>query len=344
LRILGRTPPFRAHNGAILQGSIAEAGFVRLGGVDQWVLFRGESTLNPPLIVLHGGPGFSDVALFRHFNAPLEKHFVVTHWDQRGTRRSFFSGIPPSSMTVEQFIADLDELIDAVRHRFDKDKVAIFGHSWGTALGVLYASRFPEKVSAYVGSGQIGNWQTCEAAVYEFALSEAKRHNNGKALKQLLAIGPPPHTPSRLSLERTWIRRLDGQMSLCKLWDFARILFASPESSIFDLPNLVRGFQFSLESMWPEVSQLNLLQAAPELQIPVFFLLGRNDHWVPAEFSVDYFNKLIAPSKRLIWFEASGHEPFADEPEKFNAAMAELVRPAIQAGPTPTVVNTVPSD
>jgi 8-oxo-dGTP pyrophosphatase MutT (NUDIX family) len=36
---------------------------------------------------------------------------------------------------------------------------------------------------------------------------------------------------------------------------------------------------------------------------------------------------LTAPSKKLIWFEQSGHEPFVDEPAKFNAAMVELVRP-----------------
>jgi ubiquinone/menaquinone biosynthesis C-methylase UbiE/uncharacterized protein YbaR (Trm112 family) len=38
-----------------------------------------------------------------------------------------------------------------------------------------------------------------------------------------------------------------------------------------------------------------------------------------------YFYRLVAPSKKLVWFENSGHEPFADEPEKFNCAMAELV-------------------
>ena len=53
-------------------------------------------------------------------------------------------------MTVEQFIADLDELVDAVRTRVGPDRVTIFGHSWASALGVLYAARFPEKVAAYV--------------------------------------------------------------------------------------------------------------------------------------------------------------------------------------------------
>lgn len=197
---------------------ITELGMLK----NPWFNLRGieayteESTENPPLILLHGGPGFSDAALFRHFNAALEKHFIAVNSDQRGTRTSYDAGIPASSMTVERLIADLDELIDVVRHRFGKDRVAIFGHSWGTALGVLYASRYPGKVAAYVGSGQVGDWTATEAAVYELALSQAKRRNHRKAPKLLLAIGPPPHTPSSLSLERAWIQRLDGQMGLGK--------------------------------------------------------------------------------------------------------------------------------
>jgi hypothetical protein len=30
-----------------------------------------------------------------------------------------------------------------------------------------------------------------------------------------------------------------------------------------------------------------------------------------------------------VWFEGSGHEPFVDEPDKFNALMLEVVRPAL---------------
>ena len=42
-----------------------------------------------------------------------------------------------------------------------------------------------------------------------------------------------------------------------------------------------------------------------------------------------YFDTLSAPSKTLVWFEESGHEPFVDEPDKFNASMVELVRPVV---------------
>ena len=83
-------------------------------------MLRGESVANPPLILLHGGPGLSETGFFRHFNAPLEKSFTVVYWDQRGAGKSFDRNIPRSSMTVEQFISDLDELVDAVRKRLGK--------------------------------------------------------------------------------------------------------------------------------------------------------------------------------------------------------------------------------
>jgi pimeloyl-ACP methyl ester carboxylesterase len=132
---------------------------------------------------------------FRQFNAPLEKTFIVVNWDQRGTGKSFDGKIPRSSMTVEQFIADLDELVERVRARVGKHKVAIFGHSWGSALGVLYAARFPKKVAAYVRSGQIGDWPVSESSSYDFVLAEAERRNNRKALSDVRDVIPSlPHT------------------------------------------------------------------------------------------------------------------------------------------------------
>jgi len=82
-----------------------------------------------------------------------------------------------------------------------------------------------------------------------------------------------------------------------------------------------------MNAMWPEVSRLNLIQLAPALKMPVFFFLGRKDHWVPPETSMAYFNVLTAPSKQVVWFEESAHEIFADEPAKFNEAIIGLVRP-----------------
>ena len=166
MKHLPKTRPFRGPKGEVVPGSIAEVYYLRLGRLDQWVMIRGENLTNPPLILLHGGPGFSETHFFRRFNAPLETAFTVVYWDQRGSGKSFDGKILRSSMTVEQFIADLDELVEAVCKRVGKRKVAIFGHSWGSALGVLYAAKFPEKVAAHVGSGQVGDWLAGESSSY----------------------------------------------------------------------------------------------------------------------------------------------------------------------------------
>ena len=323
----GSTPAFRTATGEILPGSIAEVGYLRLNGIDQWVMIRGESLANPLLILVHGGPGFPETRLLRYFNAPLEKGFTVVYWDQRGTGKSFDSKIDKSSMTVEQFIADLNELVDAVRKRFGKNKVSLYGHSWGSALGVLYAARFPDKVAAYVGAGQIADWPASEVICHDFTLAEARRRGNRKALKELRAIGPPPHNAAKILVQRKWLTRFVGMVRGMSMWKFSRIILGGPESSVFDLPNILRGTLFSTYAMWAEVSALNLTKAAPLLQMPVFFFLGRHDHLVAPETSVAYFNMLSAPSKRLIWFEESAHEPPFEEPTKFNLAMTDLVRP-----------------
>jgi len=339
VRRLGRTPLFRGPNGGAVPGSIAEVAYRRFGGCDQWVMIRGKSLANPPLILLHGGPGWSETSFFRHFNAPLEESFTVVYWDQRGAGKSFDRTMARSSMTVEQFISDLDEVVDAVRERLGKTKVAIFGHSWGSALGVLYAARFPEKVAAYVGCGQIGDWPAAESASYAFALSEAKRRGNRKAVRKLQAIGPPPYPAKAVFTERTLLSRFEGMMRPRSLWKMGRAVLASKESSILELPGAMRGFRFSMDAMWTEVSRLNLIELVPALQMPVFFFLGRKDHWVPPETSLAFFDSLTAPSKELVWFEQSGHEPFVDEPAKFNAAMAERVRPVLASDHQPYRVS-----
>lgn len=327
----GTTPPFRGPDGEILPGSIAEISYLRLGGLDQWVMIRGENLANPLLILLHGGPGFPEMRLFRTFNAALEQYYTVVYWMQRGTSKSFDRRMPVSSLTIEQFIADLDELVDLMRNRFGKHKVVLYGHSWGSVLGVLHASRFPEKVAAYVGTGQIGEWSAFETASYAFVLAEAERRGHRKAIRELRAIGLPPHAFWDMVVERKWITRFVGIVRGMSLWRFTRITLGGPEASIFDLHNILQSQFVTPKVMWQELTAVNLITTAPSLRMPVFFFLGRHDRVVVPGTSVAYFDVLQAPSKTLIWFEESGHEPPAEEPEKFNGLMAELVRPAAVA-------------
>jgi len=43
----------------------------------------------------------------------------------------------------------------------------------------------------------------------------------------------------------------------------------------------------------------------------------------PSVLVQDWFDKIEAPQKELIWFEDSGHNPMNDEPEKFKRLLRE---------------------
>jgi pimeloyl-ACP methyl ester carboxylesterase len=330
MKHLGTTPQFRDARGSIVPDSVAEVAWLRLGGIDQWVMTRGEHVTNPPLIMLHGGPGFSETQIFRRTLGELEKSFTLVYWDQRGAGKSFDRWTPPSSMTLERFVADLDELVDATRHRTGHDRVGIFGHSWGSALGVLYAARFPHKVAAYVGCGQGADWVRSERDSYAYAMSQAQSHGDRRGVEKLREIGPPPYDAKHVWVQRRVLSRHEGRTTPKALFDLSRVLFfGGDESSILDLPNTVRGFRFTQDNLWDELQHLNLAERVPALKMPVFFFLGGHDHYVPTDGTVAYFDALDAPSKTLVWFENSGHEPFIDEPRKARRCDARSRAPDI---------------
>ena len=139
------TPPFLDADGEPLAGSIAEEEWIEVNGLQQWTLILGRDRNDPLLLVLHGGPGAGEFAWFRAFNSRLEDEFVVVHWDQRGAGKSFDPDLtPPESMIFPQFVADVDVVVDHLREKFQRDRVAILGHSWGSLLGTAYVSANPD--------------------------------------------------------------------------------------------------------------------------------------------------------------------------------------------------------
>jgi len=307
---------------------VAEAGTVSLGDLDQWVLIRGRSRANPLLVILHGGPGSSETALFRAFNPELEDHFTVVYWDQRGAGRSYRRSLDPAALTVERFVADLDALVDHLRARFGHRNVVLLGHSWGSVLGVLYAQRHPEKVAVYVGVGQVADMADSERRSYAFTLAEAEKRGHRGAIRALRRIGRPPHDYRKVGTERRWLMAFGGafgpRFSLPRaVWRAMR----TPESSPLDLVRLLQGSMFSLKALWPALMAIDFRRDVRRFATPVVLILGRHDHQVVAEVAAAWFEEIEAPHKALIWLEESGHFLPFEEPAAFNKALVETVRP-----------------
>lgn len=323
------TRKFINTQGRVVPGSIATMETVKIGGIPQSIWFRGLDQTDPAVILLHGGPGASEAALFRHYNAALERRFLVVYWEQRGAGRSYHSDIPPESMTVNQLLHDLDEVVELVRRRFGKEKVVLLAHSWGTVLGTIYAYRHPERVAAYVGVAQIvdvprGNRFSCQ-----FALSEATRRDDHDAIAELRSICPVPRSVDEELALGDWVERFGGafagDLSTGKLiW----AALSTREANLVDLIRFGQGNRFSLDSLRNEYAETDLTRYQ-SFDVPIFFMLGRGDWHVPSVLAEAYFEQIEAPCKRLVWFEKSAHNPPFEQPEKFNEVMIGEVLPAV---------------
>lgn len=91
-----------------------------------------------------------------------------------------------------------------------------------------------------------------------------------------------------------------------------------------DLIKWVKGNKFSLRALWPEIMEYNLFEELPELEVPVYFLVGRHDYNTPFALVERYYYYLKAPRKELIWFDNSAHSPMYEEAEKFNSVLLEI--------------------
>lgn len=322
------TRPFRDAGGRVLPGSVAVMEQVPINGVSQSLWFRGVSTANPALVVLHGGPGASESALFRHYNSELERHFLVVYWEQRGAGRSYHPGIPPELMTIRQFVDDLREVVALVKRRFGQERVVLLGHSWGTVVGALYAHEHPEDVAAYVGVAQVVDVAEGGRLAYRFARREADRRGDRAAVRDLRMIGPPPHTVAETLALGRYVERFGGVFRADM--DTGTLICAAlraDEANLTDLILFGQGNRFSLEQLWPEFSRLDLDGRLLRFEVPIFFLEGRYDWNVPAVLAERYFKKLRAPYKRLVWFSWSAHNPPFEQPEVFNQIIIRQVLP-----------------
>lgn len=301
---------------------------VQLGGFAQEVLVRGTDARNPLLLILHGGPGFAEMPLFTTYNADLEDHFLVAHWDQRGAGRSYAADIPADSMTLGQFIADGLELIDWLTERFGQDKVYLLGHSWGGLLGAMIAVEQPEKLHAFVGAGQLVAGMRNEQASYAFTLRRAIEQDNREAIGALRAIEDRytrtgGMTFADLVVQRGWLDRFGGTVNGDTAAVFERVPADLREEYYGERSAAAQ--QFSWSCLLPEILAADLGRTGRTFDIPVHLVLGRHDQNTPVELAVEYFDAIEAPVKKLHWFEESGHLMPFEEAAKFNSLLIGTV-------------------
>ncbi len=329
----GYTPKIKIHGEVQEEKCIAELTKIKLGGSEQWILIRSENIDNPIILFVHGGPGTSQLTLIRKNTQELEKYFTVVNWDQRGAGKSYNAIKDKSRMNLEQFVSDVNELSEKLLKRFNKGKLILVGHSWGSAISMFAVSQQPELYSAYIGIGQISNVLQSEKISYEWTLQQASKANDASSVKKLTEMGNPPYTGDWLRkflTQRRILGKYGGEFYGSKIGAFGVViknLIFSAEYILIDWIDFFRGIMESVKLLTPELLKVNLFEQVPELKVPVWFMLGRHDYEVPSVLSAKYFDALQAPEKTLFWFENSSHMPNTEERELFNRILIDKVLP-----------------
>ncbi|MDW7657897.1 MAG: alpha/beta hydrolase [Bacillota bacterium] len=328
------TPPILGDDGNPLPGSIASLESLTLNGVKQWLIIRGQDIEKPVLLFLSGGPGSSEAARVLRFNQELEKKFVVVIWEQRGCGKSYPSIQPKSDLTVEQYTDDIIALSEHLQERFDETKIYLVGHSWGSIIGVRAVQQRPDLYHAYIGTAQMVNVLESDQIIYDKMVAYARQTGDSKYLQSLEKQGPPPYDGKNpiipyanlLSREyQVFETRATTNQTYLNDGDLLMLMLRQPEYGWLDRIYNLLGLKNTFNVVYPQLQDIDFREDAASLDLPVYLISGRNDSNAPTWLTEEYFNRLEAPAKQLIYFKDSGHGMIWQEADRFYDVMVNTV-------------------
>jgi proline iminopeptidase len=152
-----------------------------------------------PVLIIHGGPGLSHDYFLPGLISLRDKYKLI-FYDQRASGKSNLN-ISPESITLENFVKDIDEL----RGAFGIKKLNLMAHSWGGMLAMKYASLYPDNIKSLIlvnsvgASSEIATLSNIEIAKRftkedsiqrsQILNSEEFQKRSSKAIESLMKIG-----------------------------------------------------------------------------------------------------------------------------------------------------------
>ena len=103
-----------------------------------------------PVVLVHGGPGFTSDYIADDVATIARKHSLLVY-DQRGIGRSTLVS-DSTALAAQRYVEDLE----AIRKHFGFQQLTLLGHSWGVVPATLYAMQFPKRVRRMNAGGLHG--------------------------------------------------------------------------------------------------------------------------------------------------------------------------------------------
>ncbi len=263
-----------------------------------------------PAVVLHGGPGSGCSPGLRRYFDPAAYRVVL--FDQRGCGRSTPPAGDPRVDLASNTTGHLVEDVERLREHLRIGRWLVFGGSWGSTLGLVYAERFTDRVSEMVLASvvttsrrevqwvtrDVGRYFPEQWARFRDGVPEADRDGDLVAAYHRLLRDPSPAVRERAALD--WCR-----------WEDAHVAVRAghrPDPR-YDDPGFRMAFARLVTHYWHQAAWLEdgaLLRDAGRLAgIPGVLVHGRLDLSGPLD--VAWHLARAWPGSELVVIEEAGH-------------------------------------
>ncbi|MGW2249281.1 alpha/beta fold hydrolase [Kitasatospora sp. NPDC001660] len=314
---------------------IDEAGFVRIGGIDQWVSVRGENLANPVVLEIHGGPGASNLPFIPR-TRPWEQHFTIVRWDMRGGGKTFGHGGPDGQgeMSLDRLHRDALEVTEYVRTRLGVPKVLLVANSIGTVLGLRLARNHPELYSAYVGTDQNVLAGGHRHPAYDALVERLRTAGKRRELATVTGMGPDATAWSthQWSEFNKLVVTTDPLTYDTMKTVVVRSLWFSPLHTLRELRTYLKGMTFA-EQLGPQAMGVDEWAEGTDFALPLFVFQGDSDVLTPPAPARRLFDSVTAPVKDFALIRGASHFASFREPEQFLELMLTKVRPVVTGEP-----------
>ena len=316
---------------------IDEKLYVNINGHNQYVFIRGKDVNNPIILNLHGGPANPDAFFTYEFAKEIIDEFTYVSWDQRGCGRTYYKNkcTDPQNKSAdfEQAIKDVDELIKYLCMRFNKDKVILMGHSYGSLLGASYVSRHPERVEKYIGIGQVVSIKDTLKMNYSEAvdllIDDKKKRDELETAYQRLEKSF--NFENLMKFQRLTVSCFIANMPKIKQTNQIKLILSSPDLAFNDLRWLVgmlnwKAHYIRNKKLIDYALSANIYDVGNEYDVPMYFISGEYDKSCRVDLLKKYYDEIVAPNKKIVIMKTCGHSPQMEEPVLFAKEVKQLLQ------------------
>lgn len=265
-----------------------------------------------------GGPCWPEIPYVVKYQKEWEKKFTIVHYDQRGCGKSYQFFEDYSDVSANTHVEDLIALTEYTMQYLGQEQVVLVGHSYGTYIAMNAAYQRPELYQAYVGIGQVSNTAEAELDNLNKYISVAEESGNTKDVNYLKGLQDPVKNGDRLA-PRGYARKYGlAARKINDDLDYLEGFLLRPEYNLLDVIRLYTASYLYQEALLQESSEHPITDIVTEMDIPVYFLMGKYDGMTSPEAAEAYLDDLIChQGKEFVLFDNSAHFPQFEEGELF---------------------------